>query len=62
MLDLDLEGATKTADLVGGIAVQADVSSSADVDGARETAETGLGLSTSGSTTRASPPSPRPSA
>jgi 3-oxoacyl-[acyl-carrier protein] reductase len=43
VLDLDLEGATKTADLVGGIAVQVDVSSSADIDSARETAETGLG-------------------
>jgi 3-oxoacyl-[acyl-carrier protein] reductase len=43
VLDLDLEGATETADLIGGIAVQADVSSSADVDRALETAETGLG-------------------
>jgi 3-oxoacyl-[acyl-carrier protein] reductase len=43
VLDLDLEGATKTAELVGGIAVQADVSSSSDVDRALETAETGLG-------------------
>jgi 3-oxoacyl-[acyl-carrier protein] reductase len=43
VLDLDLEGATKTAELVGGIAVQADVSSSSDVDRALETAETSLG-------------------
>jgi 3-oxoacyl-[acyl-carrier protein] reductase len=43
VLDLNLEGAAKTADLVGGIAVQADVSSSADVDRALETAENGLG-------------------
>ena len=43
VLDLDLEGATGTADLVGGIAVLADVSSRAEVEGARETAETGLG-------------------
>ena len=43
VLDVDIEGATRTAGLSGGLAVRADVSSSADVDGALETAESELG-------------------
>ena len=43
VLDLVAEGAKETADLVGGLAVQADVSSSADVDRALATAEAELG-------------------
>jgi hypothetical protein len=44
------------------VAVRADVSDSASVDGALEEAEAALGPSTSGSTTPGSPPSSRPSA
>jgi 3-oxoacyl-[acyl-carrier protein] reductase len=43
VLDVDLEGAKQTADLVGGLAVRADVSSSAEVDQALEIAEAELG-------------------
>jgi 3-oxoacyl-[acyl-carrier protein] reductase len=43
VLDVDVKGAKQTADLVGGLAVQADVSSSDEVDQALETAEAELG-------------------
>jgi 3-oxoacyl-[acyl-carrier protein] reductase len=43
VLDVDEEGANRTADLVGGLAVRTDVSSSAEVDRALETTELELG-------------------
>ena len=43
VLELDGGAAKETAELVGGLAVRADVSSSADVDHALETAESELG-------------------
>jgi 3-oxoacyl-[acyl-carrier protein] reductase len=43
VLDVNEEGATRTAELIGGVVVLADVSSSAEVDGALATAEAQLG-------------------
>lgn len=43
VLDVDEEAAARTADLVGGVAVRSDVSSSEDVDRALEIAESELG-------------------
>ncbi|HEX2303297.1 MAG TPA: SDR family oxidoreductase [Gaiella sp.] len=43
VLDVDAEAASRTADLVGGVAVRADVSSSPEVERALETAEAELG-------------------